>query len=242
MPVKIRLQRHGRSKRPFYHIIVADSRNKRDGKFIERIGDYNPLTVPATINLDVDKAFKWVMDGAQPTNTAKKVLTFKGVLYKKHLQRGVTKGAFDQDEADKLYAEWVEAKMTKVQARLEKELQKIEEKRTKRNTEEATKRSAKLVAKAEAEAAVEAEAVAAEAAKLAEEAGVEEATETAPAEETTQEAPAEEATEEVPAVEAAPEETTEEAPAEDVAPEETPAEDVAPEETTETAEEEKTEE
>jgi len=234
MPVKIRLQRHGRSKRPFYHIIVADSRNKRDGKFIERIGDYNPLTVPATINLDVDKAFKWVMDGAQPTNTAKKVLTFKGVLYKKHLQRGVTKGAFDQDEADKLYAEWVEAKMTKVQARLEKELQKIEEKRTKRNTEEATKRSAKLVAKAEA--------VAAEAAKLAEEAGVEEATETAPAEETTQEAPAEEATEEVPAVEAAPEETTEEAPAEDVAPEETPAEDVAPEETTETAEEEKTEE
>ena len=219
MPVKIRLQRHGRSKRPFYHIIVADSRNKRDGKFIERIGDYNPLTVPATINLDVDKAFKWVMDGAQPTNTAKKVLTFKGVLYKKHLQRGVTKGAFDQDEADKLYAEWVEAKMTKVQARLEKELQKIEEKRTKRNTEEATKRSAKLVAKAEAEA------------------GVEEATETAPAEETTQEAPAEEATEEVPAEDVAPEET----PAEETT-EEAPAEDVAPEETTETAEEEKTEE
>lgn len=241
MPVKIRLQRHGRSKRPFYHIIVADSRNKRDGKFIERIGDYNPLTVPATINLDVDKAFKWVMDGAQPTNTAKKVLTFKGVLYKKHLQRGVTKGAFDQDEADKLYAEWVEAKMTKVQARLEKELQKIEEKRTKRNADEATKRSAKLVAKAEAEAAVEAETAASEAAKLAEDASVEETTQEAAPEETTQEAPAEETTEEVPAEDVAPEETTEEAPAEDVAPEGT-TEEAAPEESSETAEEEKTEE
>ena len=252
MPVKIRLQRHGRSKRPFYHIIVADSRNKRDGKFIERIGDYNPLTVPATINLDVDKAFKWVMDGAQPTNTAKKVLTFKGVLYKKHLQRGVTKGAFDQDEADKLYAEWVEAKMTKVQARLEKELQKIEEKRTKRNADEATKRSAKLVAKA----AVEAEAEAAEAAKLAEEDAKGAPAEGETTEETTQEAPTEETTEEAVVEEAVVEEATadettetavvEEAPAEEateeVVEEEAPAKDVAPEETTETAEEEKTEE
>jgi len=247
MPVKIRLQRHGRSKRPFYHIIVADSRNKRDGKFIERIGDYNPLTVPATINLDVDKAFKWVMDGAQPTNTAKKVLTFKGVLYKKHLQRGVTKGAFDQDEADKLYAEWVEAKMTKVQARLEKELQKIEEKRTKRNADEATKRSAKLVAKAEAEAAVEAENAAAETAKLAEEAGVEEAapeesTQEVPVEVTTEEAAPEESTQEVPAEETTEEAAPEEASTEEAAPIEAPAEDAAPEETSETAEEEKTEE
>ena len=207
MPVKIRLQRHGRSKRPFYHIIVADSRNKRDGKFIERIGDYNPLTVPATINLDVDKAFQWVMDGAQPTDTAKKVLTFKGVLYKKHLQRGVTKGAFDQDEADKRFTEWAEEKMSKVQSRMEKELKQIEDKRNKRNTDEATKRSAKMVAKEEAAAAEEA-------AKIAAEAPAEEATTEAPAEEAATEAPAEEATPEAPEEEAATE-----APAEEAAPE-----------------------
>jgi small subunit ribosomal protein S16 len=87
MPVKIRLQRHGRSKRPFYHIIIADSRNSRDGKFIERIGDYNPLTIPATINLDVDKAFEWIMNGAQPTNTVKKVLTFKEEFLKAPLTK-----------------------------------------------------------------------------------------------------------------------------------------------------------
>jgi len=153
MPVKIRLQRHGRSKRPFYHIVVADARNPRDGKFIERIGDYNPLTIPATINLDVDKAFEWVMNGAQPTNTVKKVLTFKGVLYKKHLQRGVTKGALTQEEADAKFADWTADKLAKVQSRIEKELQHIEDKRNKRNTDEAAKRSAKIVAKEEAEAA-----------------------------------------------------------------------------------------
>jgi len=169
MPVKIRLQRHGRSKRPFYHIIIADSRNSRDGKFIERIGDYNPLTIPATINLDVDKAFEWIMNGAQPTNTVKKVLTFKGVLYKKHLQRGVTKGAFDQAEADKRFVDWAQEKVGKVQARMEKELLQIEDKRNKRNTDEATKRSAKMVAKEEAVAAAVAEAEAEIAAENAEE-------------------------------------------------------------------------
>ena len=158
MPVKIRLQRHGRSKRPFYHIIIADSRSSRDGKFIERIGDYNPLTIPATINLDVDKAFEWIMNGAQPTNTVKKVLTFKGVLFKKHLQRGVAKGAFTQEEADAKFADWTADKLAKVQSRVEKELQQIEDKRNKRNTDEAAKRSAKIVAKEEAAAAVEAEA------------------------------------------------------------------------------------
>lgn len=156
MPVKIRLQRHGRSKRPFYHIIVADSRSRRDGKFIERIGDYNPLTVPATINLDVNKAFEWIMNGAQPTDTVRKMLTFKGVMFKKHLQRGVSKGAFTQEEADSRFEDWVNTKLSKVQARMEKEIQKIEDKRSKRNEEEATKRSAKLVAKEEASKAVEA--------------------------------------------------------------------------------------
>lgn len=156
MPVKIRLQRKGRKQRPFYYIVVADARTTRNGKFIERIGDYNPLTVPATINLDADKAFQWVMNGAQPTETVSKILTFKGVLYRKHLQKGVTKGAFTQEVADAKYNEWVEAKKAKIAGRIEKELQKIEDKRTKRNTEEAEKRTARLVAK-EAEAVAAAE-------------------------------------------------------------------------------------
>lgn len=158
MPVKIRLQRYGRKQRPYYHIVIADSRSKRDGKFIERIGDYNPLTVPATINLDVDKAFQWVMNGAQPTDTVRKVLTFKGVLYKKHLQRGVLKGALTQEEADQKFEDWKTAKLAKIQSRIDKELHKIEEKRAKRNEHEATKRSAKMVAtEAAAEEAVEEE-------------------------------------------------------------------------------------
>lgn len=156
MPVKIRLQRKGRKQRPFYYIVVADARTTRNGKFIERIGDYNPLTVPATINLDADKAFQWVMNGAQPTDTVSKILTFKGVLYRKHLQKGVTKGAFTQEVADAKYNEWVEAKKAKIAGRIEKELQKIEDKRTKRNAEEAEKRTARIVAKeAEAAAATE---------------------------------------------------------------------------------------
>jgi small subunit ribosomal protein S16 len=202
MPVKIRLQRHGRSKRPFYHIIIADSRNSRDGKFIERIGDYNPLTIPATINLDVDKAFEWIMNGAQPTNTVKKVLTFKGVLFKKHLQRGVSKGAFDQAEADKRFVDWAQEKMSKVQARMEKELHQIEDKRNKRNTDEATKRSAKMVAKEEAIAAAVAEAEAEVAAENEEDvisedtASEETTTEESTTEETNTEDTTEETTEE----------------------------------------------
>jgi small subunit ribosomal protein S16 len=179
MPVKIRLQRHGRKQRPFYYIVAADGRSKRDGKFIERIGDYNPLTVPATINLDVDKAFEWVMNGAQPTNTVKKILTFKGVLYKKHLQNGVTKGAFSQEVADKKFEEWIEAKKAKVQSRIEKEFEQIEEKRKKRNQAEAEKRTAKLVEAEEAlkaqEAAAEAENEATESTEETAEAGEQEA-------------------------------------------------------------------
>jgi len=210
MPVKIRLQRHGRSKRPFYHIVVADSRNRRDGKFIERIGDYNPLSIPATINLNVDRAFEWVMNGAQPTDTVRKMLTFKGVMYKKHLQRGVTKGAFDQEEADKRFNEWAEAKMSKVQERMALELKKIEDKRAKRNEDESAKRSAKLLAKEEAETAAETE-----------EETVEAPTEGAEEIETT-EAPAKEnATEEEVEVAAETEEETTEAPAEEEAEEKT---------------------
>ena len=119
MAVKIRLARRGRRKQPYYHIIVADARAPRDGKFIEQIGSYNPMTKPATIELDRDKALDWLLKGAQPTETARAILRFKGVLYKKHLQRGVTKGAMSQEEADKLFGEFVEAKESKVAARFE---------------------------------------------------------------------------------------------------------------------------
>lgn len=146
MAVKIRLARHGRSKRPFYHIVVADSRSARNSKFIEKIGTYNPLTIPATIELDVDKAYEWIMNGAQPTNTAKKILTFRGVLYKKHLQRGVSKGAFSQEEADKKFAEWVADKSTRIQSRIDAEMKKIADKYAKNHADESEKRAAKLTA------------------------------------------------------------------------------------------------
>ena len=110
MPVKIRLQRKGRRKRPFYHIVIADARAPRDGKFIEKIGTYNPMTVPATIELDRDSAYNWLMKGAQPTDTVRAILRFKGVLYRKHLQRGVAKGALTQEEADNKFEDWIAEK------------------------------------------------------------------------------------------------------------------------------------
>lgn len=119
MPVKIRLQRKGRKKRPFYHLVVADIRAPRDGKYIERIGMYNPMTKPATIDVDRDKAYEWLMKGAQPTDTARAILKFKGVYYKKHLQRGVKKGALTQEEADKKYQEWIDDKEARIAARFE---------------------------------------------------------------------------------------------------------------------------
>ena len=110
MSVKIRLQRHGKKGKPFYHIVVADARASRDGKFIEKIGTYNPITNPAVIELNVDAAVKWLGNGAQPTDTARAILSYKGVLYKKHLQGGVAKGAFDQATADSKFATWLEGK------------------------------------------------------------------------------------------------------------------------------------
>ena len=126
MPVKIRLSRQGRKKRPFYHIIIADARAPRDGKFIERIGIYNPMTKPATIEIDRDKAFEWLQKGAQPTNTANAILRFTGVLYKKHLQRGVTKGALTQEQADAKLEAWLNDKQAKVDARKAETLKEME--------------------------------------------------------------------------------------------------------------------
>jgi small subunit ribosomal protein S16 len=120
MAVKIRLQRKGRKQRPFYHIVVADSRSPRDGRFIEKLGTYNPMTSPATIDIDREKAYEWIANGAQPTDTVRAILRFKGVLLKKHLQRGVAKGAFSQEEADARWQQWVDAKESKIAVRVAK--------------------------------------------------------------------------------------------------------------------------
>lgn len=120
MAVKIRLQRKGRKKAPFYHVVVADARSPRDGRFIEKIGTYNPLTRPATIDIDRDKAFSWLMNGAQPTDTARAILRFKGVYYRKHLALGVAKGALTEEEAASRYNAWVDDKESKIAARAAK--------------------------------------------------------------------------------------------------------------------------
>lgn len=117
MPAKIRLQRFGRKRLAYYHIVVADSRAPRDGRFIERIGSYNPNTNPATIDLDFGKALTWLNNGAQPTDTVKAILSYKGVLYMKHLQGGVAKGAFSEEEAEKRFNAWVAEKEGKIQAK-----------------------------------------------------------------------------------------------------------------------------
>jgi small subunit ribosomal protein S16 len=106
MAVKIRLQRHGSKKRPFYFIVIADARSPRDGKFIQKLGSYNPLTVPATIQIDRQKALDWLQKGAQPTDTVRRILSFKGVLYLKHLLRGVDLGLFDEAVAMEKFTQW----------------------------------------------------------------------------------------------------------------------------------------
>lgn len=114
MATKIRLQRHGKKGKPFYFIVVADARAPRDGRFIERVGSYNPNTNPATIEIDFDKTLDWVNKGAQPTDTCRAILGYKGVMYKKHLQGGVKKGAFTEEQADTKFAEWAEQKENKI--------------------------------------------------------------------------------------------------------------------------------
>ena len=117
MPVKIRLQRHGKKGKPYYWIVAADSRSKRDGKYLEKLGAYNPNTNPATIELDVDGAVKWLQNGAQPTDTAKAILSYKGAMLKKHLAGGVSKGALTEEQAEAKFNAWLEEKQAKVQAK-----------------------------------------------------------------------------------------------------------------------------
>ena len=119
MATRIRLSRHGRKKRAFYHIIVADSRAPRDGRFIEKLGIYNPNTNPATIKIEFDKAVDWLLKGAQPSDTARAILSYKGVMMKKHLMTGVAKGAFNEEEAEKRFKEWMDNKEQQVSERKE---------------------------------------------------------------------------------------------------------------------------
>ncbi len=118
MATKVRLQRHGKKGKPFYHIVAADARSKRDGKFIEKLGTYNPCTNPATIDLNMERTFHWISVGAQPTDTARAILSYKGVMYKHHLAKGVTKGALTQEAADKKFATWLEEKQGRIDAKI----------------------------------------------------------------------------------------------------------------------------
>ncbi|MFV9549873.1 30S ribosomal protein S16 [Algibacter sp. PT7-4] len=117
MPVKIRLQRHGKKGKPYYWIVAADSRSKRDGKYLEKLGAYNPNTNPATVELNVDGAVQWLQNGAQPTDTAKALLSYKGALLKNHLAGGVRKGALTEEQAEAKFTAWLEEKEAKIQAK-----------------------------------------------------------------------------------------------------------------------------
>ena len=192
MPVKIRLARRGRKKAAMYDIVVADSRSPRDGRFIEKLGTYNPQTNPATLNYNEQKAFEWMMKGAQPTDTVRAMLTYRGILYRKHLQVGVIKGAITQEQADAKYNEWLEQKDAKIaQKRTDLGTKKEEARKTalaaetkvkearaeairKRQEEAEAAKNPAPVAAAEGEATAEAEGETAPAAETSTDAAAEE--------------------------------------------------------------------
>jgi small subunit ribosomal protein S16 len=200
MSVKIRLQRHGKKGKPFYWVVAADARSKRDGKYLEKIGTYNPNTNPATVELNLDSAVQWLHNGAQPTDTARAILSYKGALLKHHLDGGVRKGALTQEQADVKLAAWLDEKsgkvdskkegLSKAQADAKAKALKAEKKVNEDRIAAAKQADADLIA---ADSAVE------EVADVAEETSSEEVTETA--------------VEETPAIEEAAEVSTEEAPA-----------------------------
>lgn len=149
MPVKIRLQRHGKKNYAFFHIVVADSRSPRDGKFIEKLGIYNPNTNPATIELNLDSALDWLNKGAQPTRTCRAILSYKGVLYKRHLLGGVKKGAFTLDEAEKRFQAWLTEKEAKIQQKRERVAVEKQQQLELRKKAESEKRAEKLSKKSQ---------------------------------------------------------------------------------------------
>ncbi|MDI9863796.1 30S ribosomal protein S16 [Flectobacillus sp. DC10W] len=155
MAVKIRLARRGRKKLAIFDIVVADARAPRDGRFIEKIGTYNPNTNPASINLNDDKALQWVLNGAQPTDTARAILSYKGVLLKKHLQVGVNKGAISQETADAKFNEWKNVKDSKISGKADSLLSKKEAEKAARLADEAKVNAARAEAIAKKNAVVE---------------------------------------------------------------------------------------
>lgn len=178
MPVKIRLQRHGKKGKPFYWVVAADSRTRRDGRYLEKLGTYNPNTNPATITINTAATVTWLENGAQPTDTAKNILSYKGIMMRHHLNGGVRKGAFTQEEADKKFEDWMTEKETKIQAKKDGLTQAEAEERAQALAAEKVvneKRIADAQALlAEAEAEVEAEAAEAEVSVEAEESSTEE--------------------------------------------------------------------
>ena len=194
MATRIRLQRYGKKGNPIYHIVVADQRSKRDGRLIEKLGLYNPNTNPATIEINFDSAVNWVSKGAQPSDTARAILSYKGVMMKKHLMTGVAKGAFSEEEAEKRFTNWMDEKAKKI-TKEESELKNaaIDAEKTRLTAEKAVKEE-------------KAKAIALKNSKLKEEV---EAAATVESEENTEEAPAEGVFEE----DSKAEETTDEAPA-----------------------------
>jgi len=176
MAVKIRLARKGRKKLAYYHIVVADSRSPRDGRYIEKIGIYNPLSNPATVELDFDKALGWLQNGATPSDTCRAILSYKGVLIKKHLLEGVKKGAFDDAEATRRFEEWMKQNESKIESKksgLEKSKDDEVEKKLGAEKKVNEARAARLEKKqaalaAKADAANKPEAPAEEAAPIAE--------------------------------------------------------------------------
>ena len=219
MPVRIRLQRHGKKGKPFYWVVAADSRSPRDGRYLEKLGIYNPNTNPATVEINIDNCVKWLENGAQPSDTARTLLSYKGVMLKHHLNGGVRKGAFSAEEAEKKFEAWLQEKEAKIQAKVDG-----------LSNAEAKAKAAALAA----EKAINEKRIADAAAAETEETATEEASakEVAVEEALAEEAPAEEVTTEVASTEKAPVEETaaEEAPAEEVPAEETAAEEAPVEE------------
>jgi small subunit ribosomal protein S16 len=219
MPVRIRLQRHGKKGKPIYWIVAADSRSKRDGRYLEKLGIYNPNTLPATVELNLDRAVDWLQNGAQPSDTARNLLSDQGTMLKNHLINGVNKGALTDDDVNAKFEAWLKDKESKneiLQKKIDSEADKARAAAIAAEKEVSTKRKeAAAAAVAEAEAQVEASAD--EAAPEAETQDEAPAAEEAPVDETAPEAEAQEeapTAEEVPAEEAAPE-AEEEAPAAD---------------------------
>ena len=228
MSVKIRLQRHGKKGKPFYWIVAADARAKRDGRYLEKLGTYNPNTNPATVNLDIDGTVKWLQDGAQPTDTAKTILSYKGAMLKNHLVGGVRKGALTEEQAEEKFQAWLEEKAGKVASKEENVAKVKSEAKAKALEAEKAVNEARVAAAVE-EVAVE---------EVAEEAATEVAAPevVAPEEVAEEEAAPEVVAPEVVAEEVVAEEAAPEVVAEEAAPEEAAPEEAAEEKKEESAE------